>query len=72
MMRRLMVAVSRAEDILIAACTTLKVKVVLVVDGTDMECGTFDDARQAGDWMVMKVSEYRVHTPYSRLRFRPE
>ena len=64
--------VNRASERLIASTTMLKTKVVLMADGQDVECGYFDNRKEAGDWMAAKVSEWRLHTPLARLRFRTE
>lgn len=72
MARNWMATLQRSEERLIAACTTLKVKVSLLVDGQPMECGEFTSTRQAGDWMAVKASYWRTACPLSRVRFITE
>lgn len=72
MTRNWMNILSRTETKIISSVTSLKTKVVLMADGVDMECGEFNNAVTAGNWMAAKVSEWRIHTPLARLRFRTE
>lgn len=65
-------SIARREERLIAACTSLKTKVVLMADGVDMECGTFSNSHEAGNWMARKASDWRIHSPLCRVRFRTE
>jgi hypothetical protein len=67
--RNFWAAAARAENRLIAACTSLKTKLELTADGVQMECGEFTTTLEAANWMAKKASYYKFSMPLSVIRF---
>lgn len=76
MSRNWSAVLNRIETSIMSHVTTLKVRVVLLVDGEKRECGEFDNSpkgtREAGNWMAQKASYYRVTSPLCVVRFVTE
>jgi hypothetical protein len=61
--RNFWAAANRAEEGLIAACTSLKMKVELRINNLPMEHGEFGNISELRKWVRAKVKQYGLHTP---------